>query len=143
MDRQFSLGDCQHRVGTQLIKRGKSSLEERPDAGRTIIEKFEQESEHVGFALILLTPDDLAIDPATPDRTAERARQNVIFELGYFVGRLGRGRVCLLRKGNIEMPSDLQGVIYKPIDEHNGWYVAVAKDLKQAGFPIDLNKLLS
>lgn len=118
-------------------------LEERPDAGRTIIEKFEQESEHVGFALILLTPDDLATDPAIPDRTAERARQNVIFELGYFVGKLGRGRVCLLRKGKVEMPSDLQGVIYKPMNENNDWYLAVAKDLNRARFPVDLNKLLS
>jgi predicted nucleotide-binding protein len=87
-------------------------LREQPDSGRTIIEKFEHYADQVGFAVILLTPDDVAGKADAPG-SALRARQNVIFELGFFAGKLGRGRACLLKKGDIEIPSDLYGVIYK------------------------------
>jgi predicted nucleotide-binding protein len=86
-------------------------LREQPDQGRTIIEKFEACAREVGFVVVLLTPDDLG-GAVSASEQASRARQNVIFELGYFVGSLGRGRVCLLRKGDVEIPSDLFGVIY-------------------------------
>jgi predicted nucleotide-binding protein len=72
-----------------------------------------------GFAVVLLTPDDLAQPPAT-NRNTSRARQNVIFELGYFAGKPGRGRACLLQKGEVEMPSDLYGVINKEMDSGGG-----------------------
>jgi hypothetical protein len=85
-------------------------LQEQPDQGLTIIEKFETYASQVGFAVVLLIPDDLAGPTSAPSQTS-RARQNVIFELGYFAGKLGRGRTCLLRKGEIEIPSDLYGVI--------------------------------
>ncbi|MFL6834313.1 MAG: TIR domain-containing protein [Xanthobacteraceae bacterium] len=85
-------------------------LHEQPDEGRTIIEKFEEHANEVGFAVVLLTPDDLT-GSADMQPQGSRARQNVIFELGYFVGKLGRGRACLLRKGEVEIPSDLHGVI--------------------------------
>jgi hypothetical protein len=88
-------------------------LKERPNQGRTIIEKFEDSARDVGFAIVLLTPDDQASAGGTD---SQRARQNVVFELGFFAGALGRGRVCLLRKGDVEMPSDLFGVIYTEMD---------------------------
>ena len=93
---------------------------EQPDQGRTIIEKFEHCANEVGFAVVLLTPDDLIQAGAAPNN-ASRARQNVIFELGYFAGKLGRGRACLLRKGDVEIPSDLYGVIYTEMDAADGW----------------------
>jgi predicted nucleotide-binding protein len=82
-------------------------LREQPDRGLTIIEKFEHSAAEVGFAIVLLTPDDLS-GPAGGSASGTRARQNVIFELGYFAGKLGRGRTCLLRKGSVDIPSDLQ-----------------------------------
>jgi len=85
-------------------------LQEQPGQGLTIIEKFERYAGEVGFAVVLLTPDDIAGSASAP-ASATRARQNVIFELGYFAGKLGRGRACLLRKGDVEIPSDLYGLI--------------------------------
>ena len=114
-------------------------LKEQPDQGRTIIEKFEDCAREVGFAVVLLTPDDIVASPTT-DPTS-RARQNVIFELGYFVGRLGRGHACLLRKGDVEIPSDLFGVIYSDLDSGGGWKMKLAQEMKAAGVPFDANRL--
>jgi predicted nucleotide-binding protein len=94
----------------------------------------------VGFAVVLLTPDDLG-GPASAPTQAARARQNVIFELGYFVGKLGRGRACLLRKEKVEIPSDLYGVIYTDMDEADGWKLKLVKELKAAGLDFDANKV--
>jgi predicted nucleotide-binding protein len=117
-------------------------LAEQPNRGRTIIEKFVDYAGEVGFAVVLLTPDDLG--GATADEAQKsRGRQNVIFELGYFVGSLGRGRACLLRKGEVEIPSDLYGVIYTAMDSGNGWKLALAKELKDAGFEFDADKVLT
>ncbi|MCF3947340.1 TIR domain-containing protein [Acidiphilium iwatense] len=115
-------------------------LDEKPDQGRTIIEKFETYAADVGFAVILLTPDDVGRVKLASDEQ-ERARQNVVFELGYFVGKLGRGRACLLRKGDVEMPSDLAGVIYTELDAADGWMHKLVRELKAAQIQFDANKL--
>ena len=115
-------------------------LQEQPDQGFTIIEKFESYAGQVGFAVVLLTPDDLAGSVSSSAQTM-RARQNVIFELGYFTGKLGRGRACLLRKGDVEMPSDLYGVIYKEMDPGGGWKLQLAQEMKAAGLKFDANKV--
>jgi predicted nucleotide-binding protein len=115
-------------------------LREQPDAGRTIIEKFEDCAADVGFAVVLLTPDDLA-GPVISPAAASRARQNVIFELGYFAGKLGRGRACLLRKGEIEIPSDLYGVIYTDMDAADGWKIKLVRELKAANLDFDANRM--
>lgn len=115
-------------------------LSEMPDQGRTIIEKFEAYAGEVGFAVVLLTPDDLVMKP-NGKGTDFRARQNVVFELGYFAGRLGRGKTCLLRKGDIEIPSDLYGVIYTELDTSEGWKVKLVKEMKAAGLNFDANKV--
>jgi predicted nucleotide-binding protein len=99
-------------------------LHRQPDQGRTLIEKFEQHSD-VGFAFILLTPDDIAYkanEDTMPDEHRKkefRARPNVTFEFGYFVGRLGRHRVCCLIKGEAARPSDIDGLVYKSIPRLN------------------------
>lgn len=82
-------------------------LAELPDCGRTIIEKFEEQADQADIVFVLLTPDDFN------DENQARARQNVIFELGYFIGKMGRksGRVILLSKGNLDIPSDLSGIL--------------------------------
>ena len=96
----------------------------------------------VGFAVVLLTPDDLG-RAKTASEDQPRARQNVILELGYFVGLLGRDKVCALLKGGIEMPSDYVGTVYINWDAANAWKLELAKELKAAGYDIDFNQALS
>jgi predicted nucleotide-binding protein len=113
-------------------------LHEKPNNGKTIIEKFEQHSD-VAFAIILLTADD--VGAAKGEDESPRARQNVILELGYFVGRLGRAKVCPLYEKGVELPSDLSGVIYVELDAGGAWRFKLAKEMKAAGLSIDMNKV--
>lgn len=115
-------------------------LHEHPSEGRTIIEKFEDHSD-VGFAVVLMTPDDVGASKKDQDNLAPRARQNVILELGFFLGKLGRKRVCALYKKDVEIPSDYKGVLFVPMDETNGWQLKLAREIKAAGVSIDLNNL--
>jgi len=117
-------------------------LREQPNRGRTIIEKFEDYS-GVGFAVVLLTPDDRGGPASLPfDQQQFRARQNVILELGYFLGRLGRSRVCALYREGVQIPSDYSGVLYVKLNADGGWRLQLAKELKAAGLPVDMNKAL-
>lgn len=116
-------------------------LSEATSGGKTIIEKFESHSADVGYAIVILTPDDEANSRRQPETRSFRARQNVVFELGYFVAKLGRSHVCTLSKEGVEIPTDLHGVVYVPMDEHGHWKLRIAKEMKQAGLPVDLNKL--
>ncbi|WP_130928727.1 nucleotide-binding protein [Pseudomonas sp. Sample_20] len=115
-------------------------LREMPDRGQTIIEKFETESD-AAFAVVLLTPDDVG-GSAQAASTNARARQNVIFELGYFRGKLGRGKVMLLKKGNPEIPSDLFGVLYTEMDINEAWQYRLIKEMKAAGLTPDTSSVL-
>lgn len=116
-------------------------LHEQPSGGKTIIEKFEKYSD-VQFAVILLTPDDFGGSKENTKAISNRARQNVIFELGFFIGKYGRDRVCALVKDKIEYPSDYTGVIYIGIDSKGAWKMELAKEMKQAGLEVDLNKVI-
>lgn len=116
-------------------------LHEQPNQGRTIIEKFEGHAD-VDFAVVLLTPDDFGDHADGSDQPQPRARQNVIFQLGYFVGRLGRSRVCALHKGGVEILSDYEGVIYVSMDDPQGWRLLLAREIKAAGIDVDLNRAL-
>lgn len=116
-------------------------LHEKPNAGRTIIEKFEVFAD-VGFAVVLLTPDDLGGAASSPKDLRPRARQNVILELGYFMGKLSRFRVCALYKPGVEIPSDYQGVLYVEYDAGGAWKQKLAQELVEANFSIDLDGLL-
>lgn len=116
-------------------------LHEQPNKGRTIIQKFFDYSE-VAFALVLLAGDDrggLACN--TPDSYQLRARQNVIFELGYFIGRLDPSRVVALHTPGVEIPSDYSGVIFISFDKGGVWELQVAKEMRAVGLKVDLNKL--
>lgn len=117
-------------------------LHRQVDGGMTIIEKFEHHAD-VGYAFILLTPDEFAYvasDDAKPDdqrKKEMRARPNVIWEFGYFVGRLGRARTCCLHRGKVVLPSDLNGLVYKAFNnsvEELGW--AIQKELKAQGYKL-------
>jgi predicted nucleotide-binding protein len=117
-------------------------LHEQPNRGKTIIEKFESFAEKVDFTIILLTPDDIGASAVKKNEPKYRARQNVIFEFGFFTAKVGRSKVCALVKGNIEIPSDYSGVIYIPVDESGAWKMALVKEMKNAGLVINPDKLL-
>lgn len=109
-------------------------LHEGASDGRTAIEKFETYADDVAFSVVLLTPDD---------ELAPRARQHVIMELGYFIGKLGRMRVCALHHAGVELPSDYQGVRYVEMDPGGIWKAKLAQGLVEAQIPIDLGALLA
>ena len=115
------------------------TLHERPNKGRSIIAKFREEAAEVGFAVVLMTPDDYGGKEGAPRQA--RARQNVVFELGFFYGAFGPERVAALIKGDVERPSDFEGVVYISLDEKD-WQKELARELKAAGFEIDWNKAM-
>jgi predicted nucleotide-binding protein len=115
-------------------------LHEQANKGKTVIEKFEQHAD-VPFAIALLTPDDIGASKSEPERLRPRPRQNVLFEFGYFIGKLGRTRVCGLIKGEVEIPSDYSGVLYINFDSAD-WRWELIKELKAANLPIDVNTAL-
>ena len=92
--------------------------------------------------MVLLTPDDVGHPKDTPSGSKPRPRQNVVLELGYFIGILGRSRVCALLKGDIEIPTNYAGVPYKPMDNAGAWKYDLARDIKEAGIDVALNKAL-
>ncbi len=116
-------------------------LDEQSNQGLTIIEKFERHAQ-AGFAVALLTPDDAGSLQGDGSNLNPRARQNVIFELGFFIGKLGREGVCALTKGTVEVPSDYAGVVYIPLDDSGAWKFQLVKELKAAGFEVDANRAL-
>lgn len=115
-------------------------LHEQSNRGRTVIEKFEDHAE-VQFAIVILTPDDVG-RLATESESANklRARQNVVFEMGYFLGRIGRSRVFPLKVGTVDIPSDYAGVVYTEMDNRGAWKGELVRELKNAGFAVDANK---
>ena len=118
-------------------------LHEQPNQGRTIIEKFEKHAD-VQFAVVILSPDDMAYPASELPQSAKlRARQNVILELGYFVGRLTRERVFALKRDNqLEIPTDFSGVVYTLYDQSGAWRFELVRELKEAGYDVDANDLL-
>ncbi len=113
-------------------------LHEQANKGRTVIEKVEAHGD-VGFAVVLLTPDDVGAEKTATGSLKNRARQNVLLELGYFIGHLGRSKVCALKKGDVEVPSEFSGVVYTSMDEAGAWKQQLAKELDESGIPIDYN----
>ena len=114
-------------------------LHEQPNAGKTIIEKIEEYTD-VGFAIVLYTPCDFGGLKGSKEQKP-RARQNVVFEHGYLIAKLGRDRVCALLKEEVEFPSDISGVVYHNFDDNDAWKVKLARELKDAGYQIDMNKI--
>lgn len=107
------------------------ALDEQPNGGKTIIEKFEAYSKDCTFAVVLMSPDD---DVDVDGQIFKRARQNVVLELGYFMAKLGRDKVCVLIHGDIEKPSDISGILYLSYDEE--WQFALLKEMKAAGVKV-------
>ena len=117
------------------------TLDEQPNKGQTLIDKFEEQADEAGFAIVLLTPDDVGSSKATGKREP-RARQDVILELGYFFGSLGNERVCALYKEGVELLSDIPGLVYVPMDSANDWKLKLGQGMRKAGLLIDMSKIL-
>jgi predicted nucleotide-binding protein len=131
---------AKHEVARVIEKLGLNPIILHEKQGRTIIEKFEAHCD-VGFAVVLLTPDDVGHPKDKPADGKPRARQNVVLELGFFLGKLDRARVCALLKGDVELPTDYSGVLYTPMDANGAWKIALAREIGEAGITVDLNKL--
>lgn len=126
-------------------------LHEQEDMGKTIIEKFESNAMDIGFAVILLTADDLGVSKKDAQKSksegkevalALRARQNVVFEMGYFMGKLDRAHVFLLLEEGVEKPGDLDGIVYQNVDSEGMWKIKLAKRLKSVGYTVNVDAIL-
>jgi predicted nucleotide-binding protein len=133
--------DAKNEVARFLSKIGLQEiiLHERPNIGRHLLTKFQEESEGASYAVVLITPDDEGGLPG--EAPHKRARQNVVFELGFLIGKLGSGRVAALVKGDVEKPSDFDGVGYIPLDPTGGWKGLLARELKAARIPFEADKV--
>lgn len=116
-------------------------LHEQASGGKTIIEKIEEYS-NVGFGVVLYTPCDVGGKAEDNPNLKLRARQNVVFEHGYLIGKLGRKKVCALVKNSIETPNDISGVVYVPMDPHGAWKIALAKEMRSSGYNVDMNLVI-
>jgi len=128
---KLSLANFLYKIGLNPI-----ILHDQPNKGKTIIEKFEENAATAGYAFILLTPDDICGTSKMGQRN--RSRQNVILELGYFMGALGRDRVCCIYKEGVELPSDILGVIYVEYSRDiKECFTDLTRELESAGYTIN------
>ena len=126
-------------------------LHEQPNGGKTVIEKFERNAEDINFAIILLSADDLAAsirdlngvkEDELRQHLEKRARQNVVFEMGYFAGKLGRANVFFLLQDEVAKPGDLDGIVYTAYDTARAWRFELVKELKNAGYKVSADQVL-
>ncbi|MCR4662037.1 MAG: nucleotide-binding protein [Clostridia bacterium] len=116
-------------------------LGQKANEGNTIIEKFEKYAAQVSYAIILYTACDIGAEKGNEKNLELRARQNVVFEHGYFTHALGRNRVAVLLEKGVEKPSDIDGILYIPLDCEGAWKFKLAREMKKTGLLIDLNKI--
>lgn len=128
------------RTITSLTGQEVTILHEQPNSGQVLIEKFEQSAGRAGFAVVLLTADDLGRSKED-DNDRPRARQNVVFEMGFFFGSLGRKRVAVFIDEGVEQPGDVLGIVYTAIDSAGAWKLQLARELAAAGIDVDWARL--
>jgi predicted nucleotide-binding protein len=116
-------------------------LHEQASGSKTIMEKIEAYS-NVGFGIVLYTPCDIGAKNDEKTNFKNRARQNVVFEHGFLIGKIGRENVCALVKGEIETPNDISGVVYIKMDDDEAWHLKIVRELKNSGYEIDMNKII-
>jgi len=116
-------------------------LHEQPGHALTLIDKFEHYADVV-FAVIILTGDDYGYAKGKPEESKPRPRQNVVFELGFLIGRFPGQHVCALHEEGLEMPSDYKGAVFIPHDAAGIWKLLVARAMKTANIDVDLNKAI-
>jgi predicted nucleotide-binding protein len=114
-------------------------LREQPNLGRTLIEKFEQHATSASYAIVVLTPDDEGGPKGQGHRL--RGRQNVVFEMGYFYGVLGRSRVSVLLDPSVEKPSDVDGIAYISFEDNSDWKIELFRELEFAGIHVNISQV--
>ncbi|MEU3333016.1 TIR domain-containing protein [Glutamicibacter creatinolyticus] len=130
-----------HHFLNQLTGNDAVILHEQGNSSQALIEKLEKAAEEIGYAVILLTPDDVGRAKTGKD-LERRGRQNVIFEMGYFMALLGRDKVAVLHQSGVAEPGDIRGMLYIPFNSFsNDWKGKLAGELKNAGFKVDLTVL--
>jgi predicted nucleotide-binding protein len=107
-----------------------------------IVCKKIEEFSNVGYGIVLYTPCDIGAKKGDEKNLHTRARQNVVFEHGYLIAKLGRRNVCALVKEKIEIPNDISGIVYVNMDDHKAWKIEVANELRNAGYNIDMNLII-
>lgn len=117
-------------------------LHAQPNRGRTLIEKLEATGARAGYAVVLLTADDVGAVKAKPTKLEPRARQNVVFEFGFFAGALGRAHVAVIYEPGVEWPTDLKGLVYIEYDGGGAWRNDLLRELREVGVSVDANALL-
>jgi hypothetical protein len=127
------------RVLERATSREVTVLHEQPNRGRTLLEKFEAHAQVASYAVVVLTADD--IGGAVGHEPKPRGRQNVIFELGFFFGKLGRERVCVLLGEGVEQPSDITGLVYVAADASGSWKYKLGRELQAAGIHVALDRI--
>lgn len=116
-------------------------LHEQANRGQTILEKFEHHAQKASYAVVLLTGDDEGRLRGSGAELALRGRQNVVFELGVFIGALGRSNVAVLMDDGVEKPSDINGLVYISLDAAGAWRHSLLKELKEADIEVDFNRI--
>ena len=117
-------------------------LHEQSSSGDTIIEKIIRYS-GVGFGIVLYTECDIGAVKSEPENLRLRARQNVVFEHGFLIGKIGRKNVVALVKGDVEKPNDISGVVYESMDISGAWMYSIAREMRISGYDVDMNKLIN
>jgi predicted nucleotide-binding protein len=135
--------DAREAVARVLDMLGLASvfLHIQADAQGPVIGMEELPPGETAYTIVLLTPDDVGSRQGETARP--RAQQSVVLALGYFLGKVGRERVCVLVKGDVEIPSSLYGVRYMPMDDEGTWRLRLAYELKEAGLPVDVYGLIA
>lgn len=137
--------EAKETVARTLEKLGYNAiiLHEQADEGKTIIEKIEKYT-NVSYAVVIYTPCDIGRDKVLDESENHyRARQNVVFEHGYLIGKIGRNRVLALVKGTVETPGDISGVVYTAMDDNGAWKMKLCQNMKAAGLDVDMNRIQS
>ncbi|TQF05573.1 hypothetical protein E6W39_29255 [Kitasatospora acidiphila] len=114
-------------------------LREQLDHGRTVLEKLEDHTTGIAYAVVLLTGDDLGQVKSGGD-LRPRARQNVVFELGYLFGKLGRKYIAVIYEDGVELPSDITGLVY--ISRASQWKLRLAHEVGASGIEVDYRQIV-
>lgn len=117
-------------------------LQEQINKGSTVIEKFEDFASRAGYAVVLITGDDYGHPKDDPPSIRLRPRQNVLLELGYFFAKLGRERVFVLKRNDVELPSDIFGLVYVEFDQGGGWRISLGQELAACGYEVNMNNII-
>lgn len=116
-------------------------LRDTPDSGTELFDRFE-DHKNIGFAIVVLNPDDIGETKIERCELRHRVNQSLIFELGFLVGKLGWNRVCALYEEGIDIPASNEGIIYVQMDKEGKWKKTIAREIKTAELEVEADKII-